>query len=268
MLKNTETNIPEFLKEIDGLISEGKSIIDISNLRMGSNDMSSFNFLSGSSPSGNKILQKYLDWKNRIKELKNLSIKKNNIDKELKNIDILCDADGIGNSIFMVFDKEKDKLLQNIMVNSGEKIKFLREIKEKLIEKKAEKKIKEQKQFEVKVKDRYIWINNYLLSKPHAVGTNFEFFYFIRRQPANSKITKQNMPNYLRKEIGSKRFAKLLNELGFKGEILKAYFPKRGKIMVAYRGDKITKKDLEKAGIKIPLFLKELELAHLKNSSE
>jgi uncharacterized membrane protein len=122
------------------------------------------------------------------------------------------------------------------------------------------------KTLEIQVKDRYIWINNYLLSKPHAVGTNFEFFDFIRRQPPNEKITKQKMPDSLKKEVGSKRFAKLLNELGFKDEILKAFFPKRGKNMVAYRGDKITKKDLEKAGIKIPLFLKELELAHIKNS--
>jgi hypothetical protein len=157
-------------------------------------------------------------------------------------------------------------------------VRNLRKLVEELQTKDTEKKqeltpsIKERleipKTFEVKVKDRYIWINNYLLSKPHAVGTNFEFFDFIRRQPTNSKITKQDMPDWLKNEIGNKRFIKILNELGFKGEVLKAFFPKRGKNILTYRGDKITKEDLEKAGVKIPLFLKELELAHLKNRPE
>ncbi len=70
----------------------------------------------------------------------------------------------------------------------------------------------------------------------------------------------------LRKQVKNKSFIKILNELGFKGEILKAFFPKRGKDVVVYRGDKVKKKDLEEAGVKILLFLKELELAHLKNT--
>jgi hypothetical protein len=134
------------------------------------------------------------------------------------------------------------------------------------LEKDINKRIAIPKVFKIQVKDRYVLVNNYLLSKPHAVGTNFEFFSFIRRQPPNSKITKQNMPDWLKNEVGSKRFIKLLNELGFKGELLKAYFPKRGKNIVAYKGDRITKKELEKAGIRIDVFMEELKLAHIKNS--
>jgi hypothetical protein len=126
--------------------------------------------------------------------------------------------------------------------------------------------------FEIQVKDRNILVNNYLLSKPHAVGSNFEFFEYIRSKSANTKIERNSLPDFgglsLKQEVKNKSFIKILNELGFKGEILKAFFPKRGKDMLVYRGDKITKKDLEKVGVKIPLFLKELELAHLKNSPE
>jgi len=47
---------------------------------------------------------------------------------------------------------------------------------------------------------------------------------------------------------------------------LKAFFYNRGKDTTTFRGKKITKKDLENAGIKIPLFIQELELAHTKNN--
>ncbi len=127
------------------------------------------------------------------------------------------------------------------------------------------------KTFEIQVKDREIWVNNYLLSKPHALGSNYEFFEYIRSQSPNIKIERKKLPSAsgnlsLKEEVKKKGFIKILNELGFKGEILKAFFPKRSKSIVVYKGDKITKTDLEKAGIKIPLFIKELELAHLKNS--
>jgi len=50
--------------------------------------------------------------------------------------------------------------------------------------------------FGIQVKDRYIWINNYLLSKPHAVGSNFEFFEYVRSQPANTKIERNKLPDF------------------------------------------------------------------------
>lgn len=127
--------------------------------------------------------------------------------------------------------------------------------------------------FIVSVKDREIWISNYLISKPHAVGSNFEFFEHIRLQKPNTKIDRETLPDFggnvsLKEQAKNKSFIKMLNELGFKGEILKAFFYKRSKDSLIYRGDEITKEDLEKTGIKISLFLKELELAHIKNSPE
>ncbi len=130
--------------------------------------------------------------------------------------------------------------------------------------------------FVISVKDREIWVNDYLIGKPHAVGSNFEFFEYVRSKPANTPIERDKMPKWgdgvgyasVKEEVKNKSFIKMLNELGFKGEILKAFFYKRSKDSLTYRGNEITKQDLEKAGIKIPLFLKELEVAHTKNSPE
>lgn len=130
--------------------------------------------------------------------------------------------------------------------------------------------------FSISVKDREIWVNTWLISKPHGAGKNYEFFDYVRAKPPHTLIERDKMPNvgdgvnygYTKEAIKNKGFIKILNELGFKSEILKAYFYKRSKDALIYRGDKITKEDLEKSGIKKPLFLKELELAHTRNSPE
>ena len=127
--------------------------------------------------------------------------------------------------------------------------------------------------FKIIIKDREIWISKYLVGKPHAVGSNFEFFEYIRSQKQNTKINRETLPDFggnlsLKEQVKSKSFIKIVNELGFKGEIMKAFFYNRSKDTLTYRGDQITKEDLEKAGVKKSLFLKELELAHAKNSPE
>lgn len=121
--------------------------------------------------------------------------------------------------------------------------------------------------FQLTVKDREIWIGNFLLSKPHAVGTNFETLEFVISKKANTPIKKSELPNYLKEEIGSRSLADILYQLGFTGEILKAFFPKRSKKgIIEYAGNKITKKGLESRGINIPLLMKQLEMAHIKNN--
>jgi hypothetical protein len=126
--------------------------------------------------------------------------------------------------------------------------------------------IKTAKKYILTIKDREIWINNYLLSRPHTTGTNLAFFEYISSQPKNTDITEDKMPLYLKESMSKKRIIAILGKLGFTGELLKAFFPKRGKSQITYRGNKITKNDLKKAGIKIPVFIKQLELAHTKNS--
>ncbi|MFH0912237.1 MAG: hypothetical protein V1807_01095, partial [Patescibacteria group bacterium] len=120
--------------------------------------------------------------------------------------------------------------------------------------------------FIISVKDREIWINDYLISKPHATGTNFAFFEYIQTQSADTKIERRKLPDTLKQEVGKKRFVSMLNSLGFTGEITKAFFYKISEHTLFYRGNKIEKESLEKEGIKIPLFLKELEVVHMRKS--
>ena len=116
----------------------------------------------------------------------------------------------------------------------------------------------------ITVKDREIWVNSWLLSKPHAIGTNFEMFEFISQKPKEN-ITISILPESLKSVLGNKSLSKVLYELGFKGELLKAFFIKRGKIGVCYVGDEVTKNELVARGIRIPKLLKELEIANIKN---
>lgn len=118
--------------------------------------------------------------------------------------------------------------------------------------------------FEVAVKDREIRINNYILSRPFATGINYEFLEFIRRQKKDRLIERKCIDEAIGDGIRGARFIKLLNNLGFKGEVKKAFFYKVNKCGLYYRGDKITREDLEKAGVDMGVLIKELELADLK----
>jgi hypothetical protein len=117
---------------------------------------------------------------------------------------------------------------------------------------------------EVAVKDRQIWVNDFLLSKPHAVGGNKGFFDYLFEN-AGVSLVRNGMPEYAKAEVGSKNFSKVLNELGFKGEILKAFFPERGKSTVLFRKT-VSVAQLEREGIKLPLLLQELRTANIRNS--
>ena len=122
------------------------------------------------------------------------------------------------------------------------------------------------KEYVISAKDREIRINDYLLSKPHAVGSNFEFFLFLLANP-DKEIKKSELSSDLRSQIGKKSFSKILNALGFKGEILKTFFPKRGKSSLLFK-QQVNYDYIVNSGIREGILLKELELAHIKNSSE
>lgn len=124
-----------------------------------------------------------------------------------------------------------------------------------------------QNKYEISIKDREIWVNNkYLISKPHSIGSNMEFFlYLIENQ--NKSINRIDLPEGMKNEIKGKGFSKIVNALGFSGEILKTFFPKRGKGQLLFRKT-VSKSDLKLLGVKENLFLKELELAHMKHGSK
>lgn len=130
----------------------------------------------------------------------------------------------------------------------------------------AVKKVKNKK-FCIIIKDREIWVNDYLLSKPHGAGNNLAFFESVRKEKINTKFTKNKLPKALKNEIETRPFHNMLNGLGFKGTTKKAFFKKVSTTSLYYRGDEITEKKLIELGIKMPVFLKELELAHTKNTT-
>lgn len=121
--------------------------------------------------------------------------------------------------------------------------------------------------YEISAKDRKIWVNEtYMISKPHAIGSNLEFFLYLLENP-DMEIKRNELPQRIRDEIGKKRFIAILNALGFKGEILKLFFPKRGKTSLLFN-QKVSKSELDNRGIKENILLNELVLAHSKNSPE
>jgi len=117
-------------------------------------------------------------------------------------------------------------------------------------------------EFRVEIRGGAIWVNNkYLLAKPRSIGKNLDFMeYAIANQHL---LTKESESEWFR---DYKNFSKLLNALGFKGEMLKVFWPKRGiKTGVMLRSH-IDLTTLRKEKVNIPLFVKELESAHLKNT--
>lgn len=116
----------------------------------------------------------------------------------------------------------------------------------------------------VSVSDRIVRVGPYVISKPYAAGGNMEFLEYILEN-TGKPIKKTNLPEYAKNAIGKKRIGKVLNELGFKGEILKAFCPKRSKGSLTFLAE-VSRIDLQQRGVKIPLLAQELKTADMKNS--
>ncbi len=87
---------------------------------------------------------------------------------------------------------------------------------------------------------------------------------YVRSQSFNKPVNKDDMQVDLQEAIGNKTFFKILNSLGFKGEIKRAFFYKVDARTLCYRGDNLTLQQLKEAGVNIKLFIKELEAADAK----
>lgn len=116
--------------------------------------------------------------------------------------------------------------------------------------------------YSIKIKDREIWVNNFLIAKPHAVGKNMSFFEYLYEN-ADKLINRDDMPEYVKKDVSGRSFTKVLNALGFTGEILKAFVPKRGKGSVLFKKS-VSQEELTDRGVNVEIFIKELGLAHIK----
>ena len=119
-------------------------------------------------------------------------------------------------------------------------------------------------EYRILVKDRGIWVNEFLLSKPHAAGKNMLFFEHLIEH-VDKSIKLETLPSFVQVEIGTRSFSKILHDLGFKGEILKAFFPARGKNQLIFRKE-VSLKQLEKDGVNAELLLQELRVAHIKSN--
>ncbi|VVB55109.1 Uncharacterised protein [uncultured archaeon] len=91
-------------------------------------------------------------------------------------------------------------------------------------------------------------------------------FEYIAEKP-NTEIWRKELPDFLKSEISGKQFSKILNDIGFKGEILKAFFPKRSKTLLVFQPT-ISQDELVKKGIRMKVFIQELQLAHAKNNPD
>jgi|GEM_PF-3429726 len=107
--------------------------------------------------------------------------------------------------------------------------------------------------YEVKYseKSREILVNNFLLKKPDAFGENEIVFAYLYKNP-NRAIPLEDIKKEMGEESLTKSIHKILENLGFSGELRKAFFKVAG-TKVLFRNP-LTKKDLEELGIKhLPL---------------
>ncbi|MCL5432310.1 MAG: hypothetical protein M1484_04455, partial [Patescibacteria group bacterium] len=86
-------------------------------------------------------------------------------------------------------------------------------------------------------------------------------FYISRRRKCVQFI---GYLSDIQEAMGDKTFFKILNALGFKGEIKRAFFYKVDARTLCYRGDNLTIQQLKDAGINIKLLVKQLEAADAK----
>ncbi len=118
--------------------------------------------------------------------------------------------------------------------------------------------------FSVNIKDREVRINNFVLCRPHATGRNMHFMEYIFDHP-DKDIDREDLPSLLRDEVKATKFTGLLHELGFTGEILKAFFPGRSQESLRFRKT-ISSDELEQQGISAEVLLQAIKLAHTKNN--
>jgi hypothetical protein len=117
--------------------------------------------------------------------------------------------------------------------------------------------------FEVKLRDRAILINDYLLSTPYGEGKNMACLEYCFEHP-NTDLKRTSMPESAQKELRSKEFTKILNELGFVKEIRKAFFPTRSKSGLYFRNP-VSASKLEEEGINTEILVRLLEIENIRH---
>lgn len=122
--------------------------------------------------------------------------------------------------------------------------------------------------FTVQLKDREIWVNEYFIAKPYFGRAALELYSHIREQAPHTKISRENLPEFLQKQIGSRKFGKLLESCGFTKEIRKAFFYELGPQSLKYRGNTVTAEDLQASGVKVETLMKQLDYYNSSKQSK
>ena len=120
--------------------------------------------------------------------------------------------------------------------------------------------------FRVNLKDREVRVNEFVLSRPHAVGRNMDFMEFILNSPTG-EINREDLPGQLRDDLTGTKFTKLLNGLGFTGPILRAFFPRRSEDSLTFLRE-VSSAQLKERNQRADTLLQALKLAHIKNNPE
>jgi len=89
-------------------------------------------------------------------------------------------------------------------------------------------------------------INEIVIAKPHFESENDYFATYITNNPGK-KLTNQEFVKFKNGKM-TKKFDQIINDLGFKGNIKKLFFPNISIKAVEFR-NQITMEDMKKAGI-------------------
>ncbi|MFA5184517.1 MAG: hypothetical protein WC456_03230 [Patescibacteria group bacterium] len=89
-------------------------------------------------------------------------------------------------------------------------------------------------------------INEIIIAKPHFESENDYFATYITNNPGK-KLTNQEFVKFKNSKM-TKKFDQIINDLGFKGNIKKLFFPNISIKAVEFR-NQITMEDMKKAGI-------------------
>lgn len=89
-------------------------------------------------------------------------------------------------------------------------------------------------------------INEIVIAKPHFESENDYFAAYITNNPGK-KLTNQEFVKFKNGKM-TKKFDQIINDLGFKGNIKKLFFPNISIKAVEFR-NQITMEDMKKAGI-------------------
>lgn len=188
--------------------------------------------------------------------------------------------------VTLIFDKgeEAEQLLSKLMDTKNTKNKLVQEIIASLKEVKKLKSISlglknmqllkvdcfvaQPKSFTISLKDRNLFINNYLIAKPHATGNNYEFISDVINQKPGTLVERKNLRAWLSDALNQhkdKRFVKILNDLHITGEIRNAFFPQVTDDSLIFRGPTVLKSTLEKEGVNVKALIDKLSENDLFN---